>query len=370
MALIDVVKYDAEESVLVRKFPSEDLSLGSQLIVGVGQTAFFAKGGEIFDQYPSGTHTLKSENIPLLNKVINLPFGGQTPFQAEVWFVNLLSKLDNKWGTPLPIQLEDPKYHVIVPIRAFGQFGLSVADPRLFLERLSGNLRSFSADKVVEYFKGKISSSFASSISRKISDDNISVLQIHTSLDELSEYCSERMRGYFAEYGLNLESFFISSVNLPEDDPSVIKLKEAKDLAARVAIAGRDMYHAERGYDVLEKAAENEATLGGTMGAGIGLGVGMGLGNQMAGMAGGMGTSNAGTSESPPPPPTPNPHQYFVLVNSNQHGPYEPAAIKQMLLQGQLTTETLAWRQGLSQWVPIASINDLVAAPPPPPPQN
>ena len=65
---------------------------------------------------------------------MNLPFGDDSPFQAEVWFVNMMSFLDNKWGTPSPIMLEDPKYKVIVPVRSFGQFGMSIEDPRKFLK--------------------------------------------------------------------------------------------------------------------------------------------------------------------------------------------------------------------------------------------
>ena len=130
MAVIDVVKYDGNDDEFVWKYPSEDLRLGTQLVVKTAQTAFFVRGGKILDQFEPGTETLKSGNIPLLNKLVNIPFGGDSPFQAEVWFVNLISKLDNKWGTPTPIQLEDPKYGIVIPVRAFGQFGLKIGNPR------------------------------------------------------------------------------------------------------------------------------------------------------------------------------------------------------------------------------------------------
>ena len=110
MAIIDVVKCEMNDSELCEKFYSEDLRLGSQLVVYPSQVAIFVKGGQIFDIFEAGTYTLKTNNIPLLNKIINLPFGGDSPFQAEVWFLNLTAKLDIKWGTMTPIQLEDPKY--------------------------------------------------------------------------------------------------------------------------------------------------------------------------------------------------------------------------------------------------------------------
>ena len=97
MALIDVVKCEVNDKEFVYKFPSDDLRIGTQLVVYPAQTAFFVKGGKVLDEFQSGTHTLKSENIPLLNKLINIPFGSKSPFKAEVWFINQISKLDIKW---------------------------------------------------------------------------------------------------------------------------------------------------------------------------------------------------------------------------------------------------------------------------------
>lgn len=89
MPLIDVVKYEVNDHEFVYKFPSEDLRTGTQLVVYPGQTAFFVKGGAICDEFTSGTYTIKTENIPLLNKLINLPFGKTSPFKAEVWYSTL-----------------------------------------------------------------------------------------------------------------------------------------------------------------------------------------------------------------------------------------------------------------------------------------
>ena len=188
MALIDVVKMESNDKEFVVKFPSDDLRFGTQLVVSTSQTAFFVKGGKIFDHYESGTYTLKSENIPLLNKVINLPFGSSSPFKAEVWYVNLITKMDMKWGTATPIQLEDPKYGVIVPVRAYGQYGFRINDARLFLETLVGNMTVFTSDKVSDYFKGKVISSLTSLISTKLIKENISILEISALLDEMSNY--------------------------------------------------------------------------------------------------------------------------------------------------------------------------------------
>ena len=128
MAIIDVVRYEQQEGVIVHKFPSYDLRWGTQLIVFLGQVAYFAKGGKVCDKFTEGTYTLKTGNIPLLNKTVNLPFGGDSPFQADVWYVSTVSRLNLKWGTETPIQLEDPKYRIIVPVRAYGQYGFRISD--------------------------------------------------------------------------------------------------------------------------------------------------------------------------------------------------------------------------------------------------
>ena len=126
----------------------------TQVVVNESQEALLFKGGKLFDTFGPGTHTLSTQNIPILNKLINLPFGGKSPFSAEVWFVNRAVTLDVSWGTTDPIQVEDPKYGIIVPVRAFGQFGMRIADSGAFVTRLVGTTASFSRDVLSSYFKG------------------------------------------------------------------------------------------------------------------------------------------------------------------------------------------------------------------------
>ena len=104
MALINVITWGGRDTEVAWKFPSTNLRLGSQLVVKPGQSAFFVYRGKVCDEITEGTITLKTGNIPTLTSLLSLPFGGDTPFQAEVWFINRLAKLDTKWGTPTPIQ--------------------------------------------------------------------------------------------------------------------------------------------------------------------------------------------------------------------------------------------------------------------------
>lgn len=351
MALIDVVRYQAQENEFVWKYPSSDLKIGTQVIVNPSQYAFFIKGGEILDEFTCGTHTLKSDNIPLLNKIINLPFGGNSPFQVEVWYVNLLSNLDNKWGTTMPILLEDPKYGIIVPIRAFGQYGFKVSNPRLFLHTLTGNLQSFSTQKIQEYFKGKIISSLTSLISKKITNENISILEINIFLEELSLFCQKNISEEFKKFGLEIVNFYFMSINVPLDDPSVVKLKEAKDLAAKVKITGKELFQMDRSFEVLDNAAKNEGGIVGNLtGTGLGLGLGVGIGNQMSNVS-----VNLNTQNTPPPPPI----LYYVLINNQQYGPLIFDQLKELILDARVNKQTMIWKTGMENWVLITEIPEV-----------
>ncbi|SCZ01254.1 SPFH domain-containing protein [Flavobacterium caeni] len=304
MALIDIVKYQSKEDDFIWKFPSSDLRIGTQVVVDPAQHAFFIKGGVIYDEFTTGTHTLTTANIPLLNKVINLPFGGDSPFQAEVWFVNLTTKLDNKWGTSTPILLEDPKYNIIVPVRAFGQYGFKISNPRIFLEKLTGNLPSYSAVKIQEYLKGKIISHLTSVISKKLIREDVSVLEINAHLEELSEFCKINIAEEFKNYGLELVTFYFLSINIPLDDPSLTKLRQAKALTASVKITGNELYQIDRNLDIMESAAKNESATGNFMGAGLGFALGSNIGNQI--------NSPSSIKNIPPPLPV----QYYLVIDN------------------------------------------------------
>ena len=365
MALIDVVKCEVNDRNFIYKFPSDDLRLGTQLVVYPAQTAFFVKGGQICDEFTAGTYTIKTENIPILNKLINIPFGNKSPFKAEVWFVNQISKLDMKWGTPLPIQLEDPKYGVIVPVRAFGQYGIKVIEPRLFIESLIGNMTAFTSDKINEYFKGKMVAQLSSLLAEKISNERTSVLDINAQLVSMSEYCQEHLSQHFLQYGLQLIDFAFMSINIPQDDPSFKKLKEAIDKAAQLRIVGRDIYQMDRSFDVMEKVAANEGSMGNVANMGMGLGFGLNMGNQMGTIMGQNLNPNIA------PPPLPQAATYYIVVNGQQLGPFDMGAIQTYINNGQINSEIFAWKQGMAAWAKISSFPEFMglfqSCPPPMP---
>jgi membrane protease subunit (stomatin/prohibitin family) len=362
MSLIDVVKYEGNDEEFVWKFPSENLRLGTQLVVKPGQAALFVKGGQIMDEFKEGTVTLHSGNIPLLTKLISLPFGGDTPFQAEVWFVNLITKLNTPWGTIRPIQLEDPKYGVVVPVRAFGQFGFRIANPRKFLETIVGTAKVFTANQITDYFKGVMLSSVNSNIGSAVVKQNVSLVQISAFLDELSHFCKERIASDFRLFGLELINFYFQSINIPEDDPSFIKLKQIKEKAAELNIVGRDIYQLDKSMDVLKTAAGNEGMAGLMMQTGMGTGMGMMMGANLGQTASQM-TPHlppAGPGEPPPVPSTRSLH-FYVVLNGQQLGPFPLLVLQQMILSETFTAKSLVWRQGMAAWQAAATVMELEA---------
>lgn len=348
MAVIDIVKYEQQEGVIVHKFPSCDLRWGSQLVVYSGQVAFFVKGGKVCDWFTEGTYTLKTNNIPLLNKIINIPFGSDSPWQADVWFVSTINRLNLKWGTETPILLEDPKYDIIVPIRAYGQYGFKVIDPEKFVYNLVGNMPHFDESLLQSYFRGLMLSRLTDIIANKITVDKISLLDIPAKLSEMSTYSQEELRPFFHEFGIDILLFNFISINIPENDSSLNEIKKAKNLSARLKIAGKENYKLERSFDVMDKAAENESGAGAAfIQAGLGLGAASHMGWRMG--------QQMDSDEGLVPPPIPINVDYYLAVNGQQRGPYNADQIKQAILQDSSILNTLGWKVGMASWLPLYS---------------
>ncbi|MDR3310817.1 MAG: SPFH domain-containing protein [Oscillospiraceae bacterium] len=282
MAIIDRVKFDGLSSRdwLVYKHPSEQLVFGTQLIVGEGQIAVFVKGGAICDLFASGTYTLDAQNLPLLQRIINLPFGGKTPFAAEIYYLNTVTKLDVTWGTSDPILLVDPKYSTRLHIRAFGQMGLKLKDGGLFIQELIGVMppaQLVRFDKLQQYFKGVIVQKIKVIIADIIINRKISALEITPHMDEISDYAAERIKSEFTRYGLDVASFYIQSINFPDEDFDAIN--GVLEKRAEFELMGDARYAAARTFDIYEGAANNQNGVAGAFAAGgLGLSAGLALG--------------------------------------------------------------------------------------------
>lgn len=282
MAILDRIKFDSpSDEVLVWKYPSEDLKLGSQLIVHPTQEVIFVKGGQALDLFTKGTHTLSTGNLPLLGKLVSLPFGSQTPFTAEVWFVSKTVKRDLKWGTKTPIPLIDPEYNFPVSVRAYGRWGLRIQDSQVFVAQIVGTLAGADSTKVMEYFTGEIHQKFSDLLATFFAEQKISVFQINSRLNEISAETAKQITPELARFGIEVINFNVERISIPESEMArfqdVLGRRMEIDQISKAKVGAA--YTTMRTFDTLEKVAANErGSAGGLLAGGLGLGIGVGAG--------------------------------------------------------------------------------------------
>ncbi len=280
MKIFDVIKYEGGNNVFVWKFPGEDFNTLSQLIVHESQEAIFFKDGRALDLFGAGKYTLHSQNIPLIRRLVNLPFNGESPFHCEVYFINKVVSMDILWGTSSPVPIQDALYKIILPVRANGQFGIRVKDSKKLLVQLVGTIDQFDQQTVKRYFKGILLTNIKDYIATQFVQKQISFLEIHSHLKEISSGIQEQLAQEFLTYGIELVHFNVNEITPPDDDPSYAQLKNALAKKAEMSVMGYD-YQQERTFDILNRAAANEGVSSDIMGAGLGLGMGANLGSMI-----------------------------------------------------------------------------------------
>lgn len=379
---IDIIKYNGEADDLVWKFPYENLTIGAQLVVNQSQEALFYKEGAVADLFGPGTHTLSANNIPVLQKLVNIPFGGRTPFTAEVWYVSKTVRRDLKFGTSHPIDVLDPLYGVNVPVRSFGSYGIQIHDSSAFMTQIVGTLHLTTDSDIIGQFRSLVVRKLSGCISRYVNEKNISVVRIMSYLDDVSDYVRDAINEEFAIYGIRIVNFDVESINFDKEDPQVARILQAQASASAMdfesaALARKRQregytYQQERQFDVMETAAGNEGGAGQMMGAGMGLGMGFGVGGafgaQMGAMANVM-TEHPQNHAAVPPLPDSTVY-YHILVNNVQQGPFDINVLMQKVRSGELSPDTYVWKPGMSQWSKASQCADLQSlfAPVPPPP--
>ena len=281
MALLDVVQWDNKPGEVIFKFEEGAIALGSQLIVKEGQEAIFFKNGQALDSYGPGRHTLSTGNVPLLEKLVNLPFGGKTPFPAEVYFINKTEIPNMKWGTKQPMQLMDPVYNLPVPIRAFGSYSIRINDVKSFLITATGTWQAFTTDAISTGFRDlAILPKVQDLVAEFMIKQEITILKLPAYYDEIGVAGKAKLGDDFTSFGVELVRFAVESINIPDDDENVQRLKKALADKAEMNIMGDD-YKVKRTFDTMEKAAANEGMTGGMVGAGMGVGMGQQMGAMM-----------------------------------------------------------------------------------------
>lgn len=301
MAIIDVVKYDGPNNALVWKWRptisgkrEEELRLGTQLVVNQSQEAVFIKGGQLLDVFQPGTHTLSTQNLPFLSEIIGLAFGGQSPFKAEIYFINKAVAMDTKFGL-IPFNMIEPNFRVPIPITSRGSFAVKVADTKTFLNQIIGTVPDFEAGKLTHFFRGIITENVKTAITKISKEQSLNPLELEAIVSEVSEAVKGIILNALSKYGLHLEFFNIEAIPVVDEDERVKKIVNdfhrlmSQDIEERMRLKRRaenlDVYKVERTFDTTEKAAENIGGGiggdGGILGTVVGLGMAMPIANKM-----------------------------------------------------------------------------------------
>jgi membrane protease subunit (stomatin/prohibitin family) len=294
--LIEIIEWlDDTNYTLVWRFPDQDHEIknGAKLICRQGQAAVLVNEGVMADVFGPGTHTLSTQNVPVLSTLKGWKYGFDSPFKVEVYFINLKQYLDQKWGTPSPIIIRDEEFAVAgrpgrVPIRAFGSYNFRVSDPSVFFKEIVGTNSMVTTDEIERFVKSRVLQAFGKAANQA----KVSVGDIAGHVDVLANEVKSGIQADLTAIGIALTSFIIESITLP---PAIQKALE--DAAAQAA-RGVDNTMAWEGMQAMRDVARN-AHLGqgsGAMSAGMGLGMGMGMGNMMGNM---MSPQQMGY---PPPP--------------------------------------------------------------------
>ena len=328
--IADVIKYEGDNSVFVWKHPAEDFNALTQLIVHESQEAVFFLNGQALDLFGPGRYTLETENIPKVGKALNRTAGGDSPFHCEVYFINRAEQMAIKWGTDTRVQYMEPTYGFPISIGASGEMSLRAEDSRRLLVKLVGTEKSLGQQQLTNLFRAFLMTRVKTYIAQYMRANSVSIFEIDEHLAEFSDTLRDQLIPDFADYGVALERFFVTTIVKPDGDRQYERFKElhfrqyadiaeaklrqqtdlihAQTEAQKTVIASQAMattraqegytYQQERGFDVAEKVAANEA-VGQFTNLGVGLGTMAGVGGAIGGVVGGAVNNAVGETVKP-----------------------------------------------------------------------
>lgn len=430
--MMDVIRCDEQEYLVWKWRPSGEanstkkenaIRYGSSLRVKDGELAVFVyqqKDGSLQD-FIVGPYdqTIKTANFPVLSSVVGSAFGGASPFQAEIYFINLAGNVPIKFGIPY-FNITDTRLPDFpVPMSVRGQIIFNITDYKLFIKNT--RLINFELDDFKNLIKSAVTSSVKSGVMNINRTNPLNLVQIEENLDFINETLKAKLKDTFSEdFGVNLKRFDIDSLEMDQESEGYKKLlKVTRDQQEKTYVAQTDVSiknmsdmqsinslnleetlrvqreEAQRAQklqtetnfmgahalnqqtDVLKTGAESLGNMGNIGGGGginpagmmTGMMMGGAMGNQMAGMMNNMGQNMQQQQNTPPPPPT---IAYSVSVNGQTAGPFNLQQLQQMVENGQLTPNTHVWKQGMPGWEIAGNVQELGnlfgAVPPPPPP--
>jgi len=269
---IEVIEWtDDSNNTMVYRFPvqGKEIKMGAQLTVRESQAAVFVSEGQIADVYGPGRYELTTQNMPILTKLKSWKYGFNSPFKAEVYFVNTRQFTDQKWGTANPVMMRDSEFGMI-RLRAYGIFSFRVADPVKFLKEVFGTNSQFDTESIT----GQLRRSIVSGISDLLGETKIPAIDLAMYYDELSEQAKVKLQPRFESFGFQLVSFYFENISLPEEVEKVLDKRTSMGV-----IGNMQQYAQYQAAEAMRDAANNPG--GGLAGAGVGMGAGAALGAMM-----------------------------------------------------------------------------------------
>ena len=416
--LMDVIRCDEEQYLVWKWRPSGEanstkkensIRYGSSLRVKDGELAVFVykqDNGQTMD-FIMGPHDQKIEtaNFPVLTSIVGSLWGGNTPFQAEVYFINLQANNQVRFAVPY-FDVADPRFpDFAVPVAVRGTITFNLTDYKQFIKL--NRLVDFDLESFSKQIKDTVTKFTKNFVANCPIDNNIPVIQLERKVIEISDLIKSRLVSTFeVDFGVNLKRFDISAIEIDKESENYNEFTRlTKEQQLRRAEIDTEQYErvsklsAESQFiqahainqqaDVLKTAAQSMGQMGGMdFGGGggmnpagmmMGMAMGGAMGSQMAGMMNGFGQPQQPTGQPTPPPmsgatppPMPSTVRYMVAINGQQYGPYNVQQLQQMAQSGQINTSVLVWAQGMPQWVAITAVPELAqlfqTTPPPMPP--
>lgn len=260
--LISIIKYEGDNNTLIWKHPIENFNTGSQLIVHESQIAVFYRDGIALDSFPSGAYTLNTKSLPLVGGTVNLPVDKESDmiFHSEIYFVNLVTHLAYKWGTPSRIRLIDPITNMHIDIGARGSMNIRISDARSLLTKIVGTTTGLSREDLqisnqsgkaqeaalASFFRDIIVTRVRTYLSKIIKNEKIDLMEIDERLEDISASLQNIINDNLEEFGFVLNNFLITDIDLPTDNENYLKLKKLHD---------------ERIFKISEKSATKDYVL-------------------------------------------------------------------------------------------------------------
>lgn len=344
--LVDIIEWidDTDDAVAWRfSRPQNEIKNGAQLIVRPAQLGVLIDEGQIADVYQPGRHELSTGNMPILSSLRGWKYGFASPFKADVLFISTKQFVGQKWGTGNPVILRDPELGP-VRLRAYGTYAVRVADPKKFVQELSGANATFTVDQVADQLRDML----VAKMSAVLAAGGISVYELSAKYGELAAHVQEQATPQFQQYGLAASQVVIENISLPPEVEATL------DQKTRMSMLGGDLdrYASLQSADAIRDAARNP---GGAAGAGIGIGMGAALGNRAAAAA-----APVNTQLTPPPVPS---IAWWYVVGKERKGPVDESTIR---APGTISEDTLVWHSGMSAWAPARQVPELAGLFPPP----